>query len=689
MVAGFGAPTLSAQPPAQYVEGEAIVTFKAASTINTARGAASRHASELATHFRWLSARRNRACGLLRSRTKTTVALIAELSQDPDVETAEPNYLRWPTSASAPNDPFFPQLWGLLNTGQVVNGVSGTAHADIAFLDALPLARNPATNTVVAVIDTGVDYTHPDLVANLWTNPGEIPNNGADDDGNGYADDVHGFDFATGIGNPTDSGEHGTHVAGTIAATGDNAVGVIGVDTLAQVMSLKASTNGINFTSSAIIGAVQYAAMMRTQGVNIVAINASIAGGGYVAAERSAIQAAGDVGIVFCAAAGNDSANTDKSSNYTYPASYRLANMIVVAATDQKDALASFSNFGATTVDLAAPGVNIFSTLPVWMTNTTAWVRRGATTYSATGLTFAGFTTGVTGLIYNCGLGYPSDFPSGVSNNIALIQRGTLFFSEKVSNAMTAGARAEIIYNNTNSALNFTLQTPGDWIPAVAVTKADGQALSSGLPATGVVVNAISPSAFYQYLDGTSMATPHVAGAVAFAAANFPSETVTQRIQRILANVTTVSGLSGKVKTGGRLNLARTVDADGNGLPDWWEQQYFNHLTGTDPQADPDADGLINRYEFYAGTNPADPTSCLVVAGVRWSAADGGFTITWPCAAGKTYQVQYADSPAGPWLEDLPSSRLAASFGDITLSYTDATGIPLPRRFYRVRLVTQ
>ncbi|HPA17233.1 MAG TPA: S8 family serine peptidase [Verrucomicrobiae bacterium] len=625
----------------------------------------------------------------MKAKKKTTAVLIAELSQDPDVETAEPNYLRWPTSASAPNDPFFPQLWGLLNTGQAVNGVSGTAHSDISFLDALPLARNPATNIVVAVIDTGIDYTHPDLAGNLWINPNEIPNNGVDDDGNGYVDDVHGFDFATGIGNPVDSGDHGTHVSGTIAATGDNGVGVIGVDSLVQIMVLKASANGSNFTDSALNAAVNYASMMRARGVNIVAINASYGGPGYTKMGKSAIQAAGNAGIVFCAAAGNDSLNTDQSTNYTYPASYRLSNMIVVAASDQKDALASFSNYGATTVDLAAPGVNILSTLPVWVTNNTvASVSRDTTTYFAIGLTYAGQTTGVTGLIYNCGLGYPTNFPPGVSNNIALIQRGTLFFSDKVSNAMTAGARAAIIYNNTNSALNFTLQTPGDWIPAVSISLTNGQTLlNSGLPATGVVVNAQFP--LYQYLDGTSMATPHVAGAVAFAAANFPSETVTQRIQRILANVTTVSGLNGKVKTGGRLNLVRTVDADGNGLPDWWEQQHFNHLTGTDPQADPDADGLINRYEFYAGTNPANPTSCLVVTGVRWSAADGGFTITWPCAAGKTYQIQYADSPAGPWLEDLPNSRLTASSGDITLSYTDATGIPLPRRFYRVRLVTQ
>ena len=168
-------------------------------------------------------------------------------------------------------------------------------------------------------------------------------------------------------------------------------------------------------------------------------------------------------------------------------------------------------------------------------------------------------------------------------NNIALIARGTLNFSNKVANAMAAGARAAIIYNNTNGNFLGTLQVSNNWIPAVSLSQADGLALKAVLPATVTVVNGTDPTQIYQYLDGTSMATPHVSGAVAFAAMNFPGETVTQRIQRVLANVDVISGLKGKVRTGGRLNLQRIVDTDTNGLPDWWELQYFGHLTGTDP----------------------------------------------------------------------------------------------------------
>jgi subtilisin family serine protease len=216
-----------------------------------------------------------------------------------------------------------------------------------------------------------------------------------------------------------------------------------------------------------------------------------------------------------------------------------------------------------------------------------------------------------------------------VRNNIALIQRGTLFFSNKVANAMAAGARAAIIYNNAAGNFNGTLGGTNNWIPAVSLSQADGLALQTNSPAT--VVHGL-----YQYLDGTSMATPHVSGAVAFAAMNFPSETVAQRIQRVLANVDVVPGLSGLVHTGGRLNLQRMVDADGNGLPDWWELKYFGHLTGTDPNADPDHDGMSNLAEWIAGTNPTNAASCLRLTLLSASNSNG-VVLSWPGVAGKTY----------------------------------------------------
>ena len=630
-----GAPADPSHRAQAYVEGEAIVTFKPSVNLNAAQQALGSHSLALSKHYAELSRYRGRHTGLVRAQNRTTAELMAELNQDPAVELAEPNYLRWVTGT--PNDTLFTNLWGLRNTGQSVNGFVGTAGDDIRFVAAWGLARPTTNQIVVAIIDTGVDYTHPDLAGNMWTNPGEIPGNGVDDDGNGYVDDYYGYDFADNLPDPTDSGFHGTHVAGTIAAIGNNQLGVIGVDYQARIMVLRASSDGSTLPDSAIIEAIQYATMMKGRGVNIVVINESFGGGGSDSAEIAAMQAAGNAGIIFCCAAGNNTANNDTTA--FYPASYRLTNMIVVAATDQNDALASFSDYGPNTVDLAAPGVNILSALPVAQAGTIASVQQGSTTYAASELVYSGITTGITATVYNCGLGYSTNFPAAVRNNIALIARGTLTFSNKVANAMAAGARAAVIYNNASGNFSGTLQVSNNWIPAISLAQADGLSLQALLPATATVVNTPDPSQIYQYLDGTSMATPHVSGAVAFAAMNFPSETVTQRIQRVLTNVDVISGLSGKVRTGGRLNLQRIVDTDANGLPDWWELQYFGHLTGTDPNADPDHDGMSNLQEWLAGTNPTNASSVLRLVAIPTNNPNA-FVVRWPSVAGKSYWLE-------------------------------------------------
>ncbi len=248
---------------------------------------------------------------------------------------------------TTPNDPQMGSLWGM------------TA---IDAQDAWRLATG-SQSVVVAVIDTGVDYNHPDLAANIWTNPGEIAGNGIDDDHNGFIDDVHGYDFVNNDGSPLDDNSHGTHVAGTIAAVGNNAIGVSGVNWSTSVMALKfMDSTGSGYLSDA-IRAINYATMMRTQyHVNIRVENNSWGGGPYSSAMQSAIQANNDAGILFVAAAGNDGTNNDTSPQY--PANYTPANVISVAATDQNDRLASFSCYGATTVDIAAPGVSIYSTIP-------------------------------------------------------------------------------------------------------------------------------------------------------------------------------------------------------------------------------------------------------------------------------------------------------------------------------------
>ncbi len=237
------------------------------------------------------------------------------------------------------NDPQLSSLWGLttIDAGDAWNVSTGSK------------------NVVVAVIDTGVDYTDPDLAANIWTNP----NAGAD----GFQGDVHGYDFVNNDGDPMDDNSHGTHVAGILGAAGNNSQGGVGVDWSVSIMPLKfLNSQGTGYLSDA-IRAINYVTMERTQyGVNVRVINASWGGSDSSPALQSAIQAANDAGILFVTAAGNNGTNNDTTAQY--PANYTAPNVISVAATDQNDKLASFSNYGATTVDLAAPGVSIYSTVP-------------------------------------------------------------------------------------------------------------------------------------------------------------------------------------------------------------------------------------------------------------------------------------------------------------------------------------
>jgi thermitase len=255
-------------------------------------------------------------------------------------------------------------MWALNNTGQT----GGTIDADIDAPEEWTInAGSPVT--VVAVIDEGIDINHPDLKANIYTNAVEaIGIKGVDDDRNGYVDDVHGYDFLNNDASVYDpdpitgkGDEHGTHVAGTIAAVGNNGTGVTGVNWQAKVMPLKFLGPNGGYTSDA-VEALDYAVK---NGVKIS--NNSWGGGGKSQALQDAIARADSAGHLFVAAAGNGGAdgigdNNDVTPNY--PASYPNPNIISVAATDSRDRLASFSNFGVNTVDLAAPGVSILSTLP-------------------------------------------------------------------------------------------------------------------------------------------------------------------------------------------------------------------------------------------------------------------------------------------------------------------------------------
>lgn len=332
------------------------------------------------------------------------------------VEFAEPDYKLHATVV--PNDPHFlsGSQWSLRNS---------STGRDIHAADAWDTSTS-ASNIIVAVIDTGIRYTHEDLAPNMWVNPNEIPGNGFDDDRNGFVDDIHGIDTITHSGNPMDDGDHGTHVAGIIGAVGNNGKGVAGVAWKVKLMACKfLDINGDGDTSDA-IAAIDYA---RKMGAHV--LNGSFGGSDYSSALYTAIQNARAAGIIFVAAAGNESSNLDQIP--TYPACYTLDNIVVVGGMNRSDSLdLGYSNYGASNVDLCAPGTGIYST---WGTSDTA----------------------------------------------------------------------------------------------------------------------------YSSSTGTSMATPHVTGAIALMRARFPSMTHPQIISRLLSSVDELPALAGRCRSGGRLNLAKAL----------------------------------------------------------------------------------------------------------------------------------
>jgi subtilisin family serine protease/outer membrane protein assembly factor BamB len=284
------------------------------------------------------------------------------------VEVVEADYLA--EKEVVPNDPGFSDqsLWGLDNTGQtgiIHTGFgetakwylgSGSEDADIDAPEAWDIIHD-ASEVIVAVIDTGVNYNHLDLKANMWVNPGEIPGNGIDDDGNGYVDDVHGINAIDGSGDPMDTNGHGTHCAGTIGAVGNNQIGSTGVAWKVQLMALKFIGANAGSTSDN-IKCIDYAI---EHGAHIMSNSYGSKGKSPSLLRSQAIQRAQEKGIIFVVAAGNDYNDNDGEIK-AFPASDTLDNIVSVAATDCRDSLAYFSNYGATSVDLGAPGVNIYST---------------------------------------------------------------------------------------------------------------------------------------------------------------------------------------------------------------------------------------------------------------------------------------------------------------------------------------
>lgn len=314
-----------------------------------------------------------------------------ELKEFSEVLYVEPNYIytidgQEMGPEELPSDPRFSQLWGLKNTGDnepIPNGLvsSGVSGADIDAVRAWEITKG-SRRIKIAVIDTGIDYNHPDLKNNAWVNTLEKEGKvGVDDDNNGYVDDVYGYDFANNDGDALDDHGHGTHCAGTIGATHNNGIGVAGVMDQVTLVPLKFLTAAGSGTTEGAIRSIDYATKM-----NVDLMSNSWGGGGHSQALEDAIKAASDKGIIFTAAAGNSS--TDNDSRPHYPSNYDLPNMVSVSAHTSADGLASFSSYGKRTVHIAAPGHRILSTV----------LNNGYSVYSGTSMATP-HVSGVLGLL--------------------------------------------------------------------------------------------------------------------------------------------------------------------------------------------------------------------------------------------------------------------------------------------------
>ncbi|SDT06310.1 S8 family peptidase [Pseudomonas oryzae] len=349
----------SLQAGRPHVANELLVQFRPEASASSQRLVLGRFGAEALERLQTRGEGRGE---LLRVRlsgtTRLSVGLLERIAADSSVAFAEPNWIY--QRQANPDDPYLSNLWGMLGAATAPANANGSGA--LALWNA---GLRCDSQVVVGIIDEGLMVSHPDLQANVWVNPGEYGKTvGVDDDGNGYVDDIHGWDFNGKDASVYDGSadDHGSHVAGSVAASIDNGLGVFGVCPTAKLISAKFLGPRGGTTANA-VKAVQYLTDLKQRhGLRLVASNNSWGGGGYSQALADAIAVAGAANILFIAAAGNAGQNIDTTPSY--PASYPLANLLAVAAIDKSGAKASFSNWGVNTVAIAAPGVDILSTVP-------------------------------------------------------------------------------------------------------------------------------------------------------------------------------------------------------------------------------------------------------------------------------------------------------------------------------------
>jgi serine protease len=354
---------------------------------------------------------------------------LEKLRKNPAVLYAEPNYIVH--ASVTPNDSSFADLWGMNNTGQT----GGTDDADIDAPEAWDISTG-SHDVIIGVIDTGVDHSHPDLMANIWTNPAEIAGDGIDNDGNGFVDDMHGINAITSVGDPMDDAGHGSHVSGTIGATGNNGLGVVGVNHNVSIIGCKfLSASGSGSLSDALT-CIDYFVDLKNNGVNVRATNNSWGGGGFSQALSDAITSSEEANILFVAAAGNDAYDNDAQASY--PSGYPHDSVFSIASTTHTDSMSSFSQWGLTTVDMGAPGSAILSTVP----------GGGYDTYSGTSMATP-HVTGAAALAWS------------VNPELSAVEMKELLMSSGDDNSALTGKTVSGKRLNVKTALDNADPTPG------------------------------------------------------------------------------------------------------------------------------------------------------------------------------------------------------------------------------------
>jgi len=580
----LAAPHLEVERGSSYAQGEVLVRFRPALRSEVA-------ASALAEN----GARASRPLGvrglrLVRLARGTSVrAAVERFRRDSRVLYAEPNrYLRL---ATVPNDPRFADLWGLKNVAQSVDGKTGIGGADIDATDAWSLEKGRSSVTV-AVVDTGIAYDHPDLRPNLWINPGEHGHgretNHRDDDHDGLVDDWRGWDFMDNDNDPRDLNGHGTHVAGTIGARGNNGIGTTGVSWYTKLMPLRVGDGSGMVAESAVISAFDYAS---EKGARIV--NASFTTPDFSAALLDAIRH--NPRTLFVTAAGNggeDGIADDNDRSPQYPCDFKVVNLICVAASDQTDNLAVFSNYGAHSVDLAAPGTTILSTSPAYTDPlysegfesdiSTSWVTGGRN--NTWGRLASVARSGSFSLSDSPDGPYLSDTESSARPVAPLSLSGQtgcrLYYAIRLATEVDAdnllvelspdASRWETLSTLSGSTQGNFVElsddlSPIDGAPVVYFRfrlSTNGAVNDDGADVDDVAVRCLSNTyrgTEYRFMGGTSMAAPHVAGAAALVWSRYPTLGVAGVREALLRGVDRKPSFAGRTSSGGRLNVRNAL----------------------------------------------------------------------------------------------------------------------------------